>query len=237
MNDNLILISGKTGTGKSMSLANLKDQPGVMYLNTETGKKLPFKNDFDTYTITDPLQVKEAFEVAETMPHIHTIVVDSLTYLMDMYNSVYVRNSDDGRSAWGDYAEYFRDLMQQYVAKSTKNVVFTAHTADVQVDELNVDTMVKIQGSLMNTGVESWFSCVVSTKIMNPRDLAPYSSDLLNIDEEEEAIGVKHTFQTRKTRETSRERIRGPLKMWTVKETYIDNDIQAVIDRLHEYYK
>ncbi len=40
-NDNLVLISGESGSGKSMCLRNLKDPEGVMYLNCEAGKKLP----------------------------------------------------------------------------------------------------------------------------------------------------------------------------------------------------
>ena len=43
-NDHLILISGKSKTGKSSSLESLKDDTGVIYLNCENGKKLPFKH-------------------------------------------------------------------------------------------------------------------------------------------------------------------------------------------------
>lgn len=93
MNDHLVLISGKAATGKSASLMFITDPKGVMYLNCESGKKLPFKSKFEEYTITDPMQVTEALEAAEGMAHIHTIVIDSLTYLMDMYESVYVLGS------------------------------------------------------------------------------------------------------------------------------------------------
>ena len=93
VNDNLILICGKSATGKSAALMGLKNPEGVMYLNCEAGKKLPFRSKFKQFTITDPLQVYEAFDHAETDPSIHTIVVDSLTFLMEMYESVYVVNS------------------------------------------------------------------------------------------------------------------------------------------------
>ena len=59
----------------------LQNPEGVMYLNCESGKRLPFKTKFKQYIITDPLQVLEAFDHAESSPEIHTIVVDSLTYL------------------------------------------------------------------------------------------------------------------------------------------------------------
>src|SRR5690606_20828793 len=93
VNDNLVLIVGKSANGKSASLRNIKDPEGVMYLNCESGKKLPFKAKFKNFVITDPLQVNEAFAHAEKRPDIHTIVIDTLTYLLDMYESQYVLNS------------------------------------------------------------------------------------------------------------------------------------------------
>ena len=93
VNDNLILLCGKSATGKSASLMGLKNPEGVMYLNCEAGKKLPFRSRFKEYVVTDPLQIQEAFAAAEGMPDVHTIVIDSLTYLMDMYESIYVINS------------------------------------------------------------------------------------------------------------------------------------------------
>ena len=99
VNDNLVLVVGKSAGGKSASLMKLKNPEGVMYLNCEAGKKLPFKSKFKQFVITDPMQVYEAFEHAETMPEVHTIVVDTLTYLLDMYESLYVLNSTNGMKA------------------------------------------------------------------------------------------------------------------------------------------
>lgn len=93
INDHLVLLCGKSATGKSASLMNLEKPEGVMYLNCESGKRLPFRSKFKEYTVNDPLQVYEAFQAAEKMEGIHTIVVDSLSMLMEMYESVYVVNS------------------------------------------------------------------------------------------------------------------------------------------------
>lgn len=98
-NDHLVLLCGKSATGKSASLMGLQNPEGVMYLNCEAGKKLPFKAKFKQYVITDPLQINEAFDAAENMPEVHTIVVDSLTYLLDMYESTYVLNAANGMQA------------------------------------------------------------------------------------------------------------------------------------------
>ena len=237
MNNNLILISGKSATGKSFSLHNIPNPEGVMYLCCENNKALPFPNKFKSFNITDPLQIYDAFMAAEKQDSIHTIVVDSLTFMMDMYETNLVIPSTNGLKAWGDYAQFFKKLMNNYVASSTKKIIFTAHTLDVLNEiEMTNETLVKVKGSLMNNGIESFFSNVISTKKIPIKKLKEYGSPLLNISEEEEMLGYKHVFQTRLTKETVNERMRSPLKMWDVKETYIDNNVQNVFDRIESYY-
>lgn len=236
-NDHLVLVGGKSATGKSASLMGLADPEGVMYLNCEAGKKLPFKAKFKQFTITDPLQVFEAFDKAEELPEIHTIVVDSLTYLLDMYESVYVYNAADGQKAWGNFAQYFKTLMQQKVAASTKRVIFTAHTMDqINNTEMVMETKVPVKGATKNNGVESYFSVVIASKKVPLKALEGYKSDLLTITPEEEALGFKYVFQTKITKDTVNERLRGPMGLFDTKETFIDNNMQLVLDRLKEYY-
>lgn len=236
-NDHLVLLCGKSATGKSASLMNLENPEGVLYLNCEAGKRLPFKAKFIQKTVTDPLQINEAFEWAESQPQIHTIVVDSLTYLLDMYESIYVLNSTNGMKSWGEFAQYFKVLMQSYVAKSTKNVIFTAHTSDtLNESEMLMETKVPVKGSLKNNGIESYFSVVIASKKVNLKGLKDYGSALLNITPEEEALGFKYVFQTKITKDTVNERLRGPLGLFDTKETFIDNNMQLVLNRLQEYY-
>lgn len=237
-NDHLVLLCGKSATGKSASLMGMENQEGVMYLNCESGKKLPFKSKFKQLTVTDPLQIYEAFDVAETMPEVHTIVIDSLTYLLDMYESLYVLNSANTMQAWGQFSQYFKVLMQQYVAKSTKNVIFIAHTMDnLNESEMVMETKVPVKGSLKNNGIESYFTIVIASKKVPLKALKEYGSALLNVTPEEEALGYKYVFQTKLTKETVNERLRGPLGLFDTKETFIDNNMQLVINRLREYYE
>lgn len=99
MNDNLVLICGASSTGKSASLMGLENPQGVMYLNTEANKKLPFASKFQEYNVVDPLQIIEALKHAETLPDVHTVVIDSLTFLMDQYESIYVLPSSNTMKA------------------------------------------------------------------------------------------------------------------------------------------
>jgi hypothetical protein len=237
MNNNLVLIGGKSATGKSASLAGIQKPEGVIYLNCENNKKLPFNSKFKELTVTDPLTVYQAFTEAEKMPDTHTIIIDSLTYLMDMYESTKVLPSTNTMKAWGDYAQYLKILMSQYVAKSTKNVIFLAHTSDVYNEsEMVNETLVKVKGSLMNTGVESFFSTVISVKKMPITKLSNSESPMLVYTDDEKELEFKYVYQTRLTKDTVNERMRSPIGMWNIKETYIDNNIQHVLDRLHTYY-
>lgn len=236
-NDQLILLCGKSATGKSASLMGFDKPEGVLYLNCESGKKLPFKAKFIQKVVTDPLQIYEAFDYAETKPEIHTIVVDSLTYLLDMYESIYVLNSTNSMKSWGDFAQYYKTLMQNYVAKSTKTAIFIAHTMDnLNESEMLVETKVPVKGSLKNNGIESYFTVVIASKKVQLKNLKDCKSDLLTITPEEEALGFKYVFQTKITKETVNERLRGPLGLFSTGETFIDNNMQQVLNRLREYY-
>ena len=235
VNDQLVLVCGESATGKSACLQSLEN---VLYINCESGKKLPFKpKNFKSLVVTDPYQVYSAFEQAESLADFDTIVLDGLNYLMDMFESVHVLTAANTMKAWSDYSQYFKNLMQQYVASSTKNVVMTAHTRTVYNESAAaMETKVPIKGALANQGIESYFSCVVSTKKMKLSSLEGYTNDLLHISQRDMNVGYKHVFQTNITKETIQERRRSPMGLFTDEETFIDNDISLVLNRLHEYY-
>ena len=77
---------------------------------------------------------------------------------------------------------------------------------------------------------------MVSTKKVPLTKLAEMESPLLDVSEDDEINGFKYVYQTKLTKETVNERIRGPLGMWERKETFINNDIQNVLDRIEQYY-
>jgi len=127
--------------------------------------------------------------------------------------------------------------MQQHVAKSTKNVIFIAHTKDtVNESEMILETCVPVKGALKNNGIESYFTVVIASKKVPLKNLKDYSSPLLNITPEEEALGFKYVFQTKLTKDTVGERLRGPLGLFDTSETFTDNNMQAILDHLHKYY-
>lgn len=237
VNDQLVLVVGFSATGKSASLRNIRDQEKWLYLNTEAGKRLPFKNAFQAHRIEEPHQVHEAFDFGTDNPDIGGIIVDSITFLMDMYETQYVLPSANTMKAWSDFAQFFKILMQQKVTAFNKPAIFTAHVLDV-LDEKNMEmkTSVPIKGSLKNNGIEAYFSTVVAAKKVPIKELEKYGSKLLTITDEERELGYKHVFQTRPTKNTTGERIRSPMGMFSKEQTYIDNDCQLLLDHLDAFY-
>ena len=238
MQNKVILLSGKSATGKSASLQKIKNPEGVLYLNCEAGKPLPFNHKFNERVITDPLHVPGFIESWEKKEEIHTIVIDSLSFMMEQYESQYVIPATNGMKAWGNYAQFFKTLMQDQVAKSTKNIIFITHTMDVMNEaEMVNETFATVKGSLKNLGLESYFTTVISSKKLPLPKLTAYENPLLTITEDDEILGFKYVFQTKLTKDTVNERMRSHLGLWSKEETYIDNDVQLVLDRLNEYYK
>lgn len=99
-----------------------------------------------------------------------------------------------------------------------------------------METKVPVKGSLKNNGIESYFTIVIASKKVNLKNLKDYKSALLVITPEEEALGFKYVFQTKITKETVNERLRGPLGLFNTSETFIDNNMQQVLNRLRDYY-
>lgn len=236
-NDQLALICGMSATGKSASLKDIRDQKRWVYLNTEAGKRLPFKNEFTTHRIEDPYQIWEAFDHYTEDSENIGMILDSITFMMDMMESMYVIGSNNTQAAWGAYQQFFKTLMQAKVVRYAKPVIMTAHTLSIYNEAtLSNEVGIPIKGALKNNGIEAYFSTIVAAKKIPLKELAGYENDLLHISEEDEILGYKHVFQTRLTKATVGERIRSPMGMFTREQTYMDNNAQLLLDHLHSFY-
>ncbi|MNF24265.1 hypothetical protein D3C84_48540 [compost metagenome] len=246
MNDQLVLIAGESAAGKSASLRKIRDQEDWLYLGTEAGKRLPFRNKFERHIITDPYQVHEAFDYAtHGLPdqgvakpdNVKGIIIDSLTFLMDMFETNFVINAANTMTAWGAYQQFFKIMLQQKVASFGKPVIFTAHVKEeLNEKAMEMKTSVPIKGALKGNGVEAYFTTVVAAKKVELKLLDKYQSDLLIITDEDKELGYKHVFQTRPTKTTTGERIRSPMGMFSRDQTFMDNDAQLLLDHLNRYY-
>jgi hypothetical protein len=237
MSEQLMLIEGLSASGKSLSLKHLKNPERVIVLNCEN-KKLPFKpNGIRSYNITDPAQVVEGIQFANNSADIDLVVIDTLDFLMNMYETNIIKKSANTQKAWGDYYTYFQELMQVHVANSSKSFIFLAHAFSTLDEALGMNiTSVPVKGALKNVGVEAFFTAIVMAKQVPLRIVEPYKNALLNVTEDDTERGVKYVFQTRMTKGSAGEKIRSPDGMWDKSETFIDNNAQHVLDRLISYY-
>lgn len=232
------MVVGESGSGKTASLRELEDQPGVMFFNCESGKEIPFKNKFNEVVVDDPYIIFDALDEVRDDPDVHSIVIDSLTMLMEMFESVHVITAADTRKAWGDYAQFFKTLMQQYVATMDKRFIFIAHTESSLNNETGVmEVKVPVKGALAKISIEAYFSIIVAAKKVRVKELEKYENDMLEITPREENVGFKHVFQTLPTKATVGEKMRGPFDLWTDEQTYINNNAQWLLEYIDSYYE
>lgn len=236
-----LLIAGESGAGKSFSLMNIKGPEGVLYLNCEGGKPLPFKNKFKRITIEDPLEVFDILEKvkADTKGRYHTIIFDTVSFLMNRYESVHVIGAQNTMQAWGQYGQYFPKLIYDYVAPLEQHTIMLGHLEGILNEETQrVEYKVPVKGALAKNGLEAYFTTVLYARKMAIKDIEKEAEEgpMLTITERDRNLGYKHVLQTRTTKQTVGDKIRSPWGLFKDDETYIDNDVQAVIDRLKAYY-
>ena len=240
INPHSLLICGESGAGKSMSLYEMRDRTDVLYLNCEGGKPLPFKNKFKNKVITDPEDIIDMLEQLEELGSenpFNFVVIDTISFMMDMFETIHVLPARDTQKMWGQYAQFFKRLITQS-SKVDAFFIYLGHL-DRQLDEEAgmFRTSVPVKGALAKKGLEAYFTTVINVSKETVKDLQKSPNDMLHITEDDEELGYKHVFQTRTTKKTLGDRIRSPMGMWKKEELYIDNNLAPVIKRLIEYYE
>lgn len=236
-NKNIVLIMGKPNTGKSTSLMNLSNQDKMVYLNTDM-KELPFKDKFlKNVSVADALDVLAFISEIEQNNAVEGAVLDTITFLMSMYERQYVINSANTQKAWGDYGNFYREIIHA-IKSGTKDYAILAHEDTIMNEQaMQLETKIPIKGSVGKTGVEADFTTILSSKQIPIRKLEGFENDLLHITDEEKEDGFKYVFCTRITKETVGEKMRSAIGLWKRQELYIDNDLNQVFNRLKEYYQ
>lgn len=235
-NNHIVLVMGKPNTGKSTSLRNLKNQETMVYLNTDL-KALPFKSKFlKTIDVADAMDVIAYIQQIEQAEGVTGAVLDTLTFLMSMYERQYVINSTNTQKAWGDYGNFYRDFIHA-IKSGTKDYAILAHEDTILNEQtMQMESKVPVKGSVGKTGVEADFTTILSTKEIPIKKLEAYQNDLLHISDEEREDGVKRVFCTRISKEFIGDKTRSAMGLWKRNELFIDNDLDQVFTRLREYY-
>jgi len=240
-NPKSLLICGESGAGKSFSLMGLRDQQGVLYINCEGGKPLPFKNKFANITIDDPEEIFDLLDKveADTSQRYHTVIIDTISFMMNRYESVHVIGSANTMAAWGNYGQFFPKLIYDHIANHRVFVVMLGHLDAVLNEETGkTDYSVPVKGALKKNGLEAYFTTVLNCRKVNIKDIMKDAEEgaALQITDRDRNLGYMHVFQTRTVKATIGDRIRSPWGLFKDPETYINNDAQLVVDRLMKYY-
>ena len=237
MDNRVVLVMGIPSSGKTTSLRNIKDPEGVLYLNFD-GKGLPFNNKFKEIKVEDVAKTLDYLDAVSERDDIHTVVLDTLTYMMDQYETQYVVYSSNTMKSWSDYQQFYKQVLHK-CKMSGKNVIVLAHSDTVMNDtEMVLETKVPIKGAIARRGVEADFEVILSSKTIPLKKLEYLGkTPLLQPEPTDEQFGFKYVFQTMIDKDTMNEKMRAPLGFWKYpEEKYINNDLQLVIDKLNDYF-
>lgn len=231
----MVLVMGPPAAGKSSSLMGL-NQERYVYLNCDL-KEIPFADNFAAKVdVTDPYDIFDYIQEIEENDDIDGVILDTITFLMDMVETQYVVTAKDTRAAWGSYAKYYKDLLHA-IKSGTKDYIILAHEAIEHNEELSInESKVPVKGAVGRTGVEADFTTIVSCRALPIRVVKSVENDLLNITEDEEEDGTKHVFVTRVHKNHAGGKQRSPIGLWDRSELYIDNNVNNVLTRIKQFY-
>lgn len=161
---NLIMILGKSGSGKSTSLRNFKpDEVGVFSV---AGKRLPFRSELPIVQHAQYARIAEILAANKRRCY----VIDDATYLMQFDN--FARAKETGFAKYVDMAVSFQQLLQRasWTSEDT-NVYFLMHP---DVSDMGVEKP-KTIGKLLDEKlcVEGLFPIVIDARVVQGEDGRP----------------------------------------------------------------
>ena len=221
-------VVGESGSGKSTSLRNLKAEE--TFIINVAGKALPFKgykknykpisqtadkkwvgNLYNTSDVTKIGQILKLINAQ--MPQIKQVIIDDSQYLMSF--EAMERAREKGFEKFTSIAQNFYSILKEAVNMREDLKVFILTHAENTGDAINPSYKIKTIGKMIDNmiTVEGLFTYVLFTARIKDEDGK-----------------MQYKFMTQSDGTTT-----GKTPMGCFEELYIDNDLQAVFNRIDEY--
>lgn len=221
---NIVVVVGKSGSGKSTSMRTLDPQKSVI-INV-LAKTLPWKGSKNMYS----QEKKNLYEttsweniakliqhVDKNRPEIDTIVVDDGGYIMNV--ELFERANEKGYDKFSIIAQHMYFILNTArSARADLNVVFFFHQDESIVDGMRIERKIKLPGRM----IEERFNPVELCTVL------AFTNVEFHKDKDEE-----YSFVVRKTPDY--EIAKSPMGMF---ETHkIPNDLASMLETINNYYK
>ncbi len=223
---NIIMLLGKSGTGKSTSIKGL-DSKETVVINV-LGKRLPFKgsnalynkenkNLFQRESYTDIISLIQ--NISDKATNVKNIILDDFIYVMR--KEYFSRAKENGYGKYTELAQHFQQIISTCEKlREDLNVFMILHSEDVQSDKVTTGYKVATVGNLVD-------NCY------NPLEVVPmvlYSS--VKYDDKG---NIEYGFYTHRCKEGVVEiPAKTPDEMF--EEDFIPNDLGYVVKKMNEYY-
>ena len=223
---NIIMLLGKSGTGKSTSIKGL-DPKETVVINV-LGKRLPFKgsnalynkenkNLFQRESYTDIISLIQ--NISDKATNVKNIILDDFIYVMR--KEYFSRAKENGYGKYTELAQHFQQIISTCEKLRDDLTVFMIlHSEDVQSDKVTTGYKVATVGNLVD-------NCY------NPLEVVPmvlYSS--VKYDDKG---NIEYGFYTHRCKEGVVEiPAKTPDEMF--EEDFIPNDLGYVVKKMNEYY-
>ena len=223
---NIIMLLGKSGTGKSTSIKGL-DPKETVVINV-LGKRLPFKgsnalynkeskNLFQRESYTDIISLIQ--NISDKATNVKNIILDDFIYVMR--KEYFSRARETGYNKYTELAQHFQQIISTCEKlREDLNVFMILHSEDVQSDKTTTGYKVSTVGNLVD-------NCY------NPLEVVPmvlYSS--VKYDDKG---NTQYGFYTHRCKEGVVEiPAKTPDEMF--EEDFIPNDLGYVVKKMNEYY-
>ena len=161
---NLIMVLGKSGSGKSTSLRNFApDEVGVFSV---AGKRLPFRSELPIVQHAGYARIMEILAANRRRCY----VIDDATYLMQLDN--FARAKEVGYQKFTDMAVSFQQLLQRasWTSEDT-NVFFLMHPDTDEMGREKPKTIGKMLDEKLC--VEGLFPVVIDARVVQGEDGRP----------------------------------------------------------------